>query len=274
MSFSIFARHTYLLGDDESGLFLQRASTRVRAEEVAQYLGAKLNPRDGFENDICIYVKPMHMDNIKDGSYVDILDDLHSFERIKARPGVKGIAMSLSHYEFLKKELKNELVLIPHHHVNFERALRTRKKITTCGYVGGNTYSNRSVNRKVAGALSAINVKHTPLFLYQFRKDIIDYYKKIDIQVIGYFDYRDIPYYHSTKIINAASFGIPTVANKRLGYKDFEGFYIPVNDMDELVKEVEKLKNPAYYNKWSKKVAKEAEKYHISKIAKLYRKLV
>lgn len=106
-------------------------------------------------------------------------------------------------------------------------------------------------------------------------QDIIDYYKKIDIQVIGYFDYQDIPYYHPTKIINAASFGIPTVAGRRLGYKDFDNFYIPVNNMDELLAEVEKLKkDPKYYNQWSDKIVKEAEKYHISKIAQLYRKLV
>lgn len=270
---SIFARHTYLLGDEQNGLFLQRVSSRVRAEEIAQYLGANLNPTEGFENDVCIFVKPMHVDHIKDGSYVDILDDLNAFEYIKKRPGIKAIAMSLPHFEFVKRELKNEVVLIPHHHVNFERALRKRKKITTCGYVGVNNSEHRSINRRVKEALKTINLDFIPLFLFQIRQDIIDYYKKIDIQVIGYFDHQDIPYYHATKIINAASFGIPTVAGRRLGYREFENFYIPVNNMEELLIEVEKLKDPEYYNKWSTKIIKEAEKYHISKIAKLYKQL-
>jgi hypothetical protein len=112
-----------------------------------------------------------------------------------------------------------------------------------------------------------------PLFLFQTRQDIIDYYKKIDIQVIGYFDLQDIPYYHATKIVNAASFGIPTVAGRRLGYREVEDFYIPVNNMEELLREVEKLKDPKYYKKWSTKITREAEKYHISKIAKLYKQL-
>lgn len=270
---SFFAKHTYLLGDEQHGLFLQRVSSRVRAEEIAGYLGANFNPREGFDQDICIYVKPGRLDHIKDGSYVDILDDLYSFERMKDRPGIKAIAMSLPHFEFLKKELKNEVVLIPHHHVNFERTLRNRKKITTCGYVGVNTPQHRSLNHKVKRALRKINLYFTPLFLFQTRQDIIDYYKQIDIQIIGYFDYQNVPYYHPTKIINAASFGIPTVAGRRLGYKEFDNFYIPVNNMEELLAEVDKLKDQKYYSGWSDKIVKESEKYHISQIAKLYQQL-
>lgn len=271
---SIFARHTYLLGDEKQGLYLQRVSARIRGEEIAEYLGAKLNPKEGFENDVCIYVKPMHLDHIKDGSYVDLLDDLHLFEYLKNRPAIKVIAMSLSHFEFLKKELKNEVILIPHHHVNFERTKRDRREITTAGYVGVNTAKHRNINHKVKRALRRISLGFMPLFNFQIRQDIIDYYKKIDIQVIGYFDYQDIPYYHPTKIINAAAFGIPTVANRRLGYKEVEDFYIPVDNMEQLLVEVGKLKDPEYYNQWSDKIVKEAEKYHISNIAKLYRKLV
>ncbi len=270
---SFFAKHTYLLGDEQNGLFLQRISSRIRAEEIAEFLGANLNPKEGFENDVCIYVKPTRLDHIKDGSYVDILDDLYTFEQMKKRPGIKAIAMSLSHFEFLKKELKNEVILIPHHHINFERVLRKRKKITTCGYVGVNKPKDRFINRTVKAALATKGLDFNPLFLFQFRQDIIDYYKKIDIQVIGYFDHLNIPYYHATKIVNAASFGIPTVAGRRLGYKEFEDFYIPVDNMAELLVEVEELKDPEYYNQWSSKVVKAAEKYHISKVAELYRKL-
>ena len=33
------------------------------------------------------------------------------------------------------------------------------------------------------------------------------------------------------------------------------------------------MKDPKEYNKWPKKIIAESEKYHISKIAKLYEKL-
>ncbi|OGH18094.1 MAG: hypothetical protein A2868_03475 [Candidatus Levybacteria bacterium RIFCSPHIGHO2_01_FULL_40_15b] len=77
-----------------------------------------------------------------------------------------------------------------------------------------------------------------------------------------------------TKIINAASFGIPTLTQPIAGYKEFNGFYIPIKDMDSLVKEAEKLKDVNYYNQWSDRVFNEAEKYHISKIAELYKRLL
>lgn len=271
---SIFAKPPYLLTDASGGNFLQRVSSRVRGEEIAQYLGAKLNPKSGYENDVCIYVKPQSVNHIKDGDYVDILDDPHSLPLLKTRSGIKVIAMSQSHFEFLKTQLNNELFLIPHHHVNFERVLRTRKKITTCGYIGASFSHHHHIHNRVKEQLAKIGLKFIPLFHYQTRQDIMSYYKKIDIQIIGYFDYfNNSPYRHPTKIINAASFGIPTIAAKILGYKEIENYYVPVENMADLVREVKKMKDKTYYNAWSDKIRKKAEKFHIAKIAKLYKNL-
>lgn len=271
---SIFAKHPYLLDDEQGGVFLQRVSARIRGEEISQYLRAKFNPTEGFENGICIYVKPPRLNHIKDGSYVDILDDVHAFGCLKDRPGIKVIAMSSTQYDYLKANLKNEIVLIPHHHVNFKRVLRDRKEITTCGYIGSPSGYSNQVNNKVKRELAKIGLNFIPLYNYQTRQDIINYYKKIDIQVIGYFNFNNDSFYrHPTKIINAASFGIPTIAQPILGYREIENYYAPIKDMDSLVAEAEKMKDPAYYNQWTDKIIEEAEKYHISKIAKLYKKL-
>lgn len=271
---SIFARHTYLIDNEQTGTFLQRVSSRIRGEEIAQYLEAKLNPTEGFENDVCIYVKPTHLDHIKDGSYVDVLDHKKNVELLKKRPDIKAIAMSLYQYEYLKTYLKNEVLLIPHHHVNFERILRDKKKITTCGYIGPPSSYHYRINNKVKKELAKIGLDFIPLFSFQTRRDIIDYYKKIDLQILGYFNFHtDSPYRHPTKILNAASFGIPTITFPIPGYKEIEGYYVRVKDMDSLVLEAEKMKNNNYYNQWSDKVFKESEKYHIENIAKLYRAL-
>lgn len=272
---SIFAKHTYLLDSPlKDGKYLQRVSSRIRGEEIAEYLGAKFNPKKGYENDVRIFVKACGVRHIKDGDYVDVLDDVWMVKWLKEHPGVKVIAMSISHYKFLKKELKNKIVLIPHHHINFERILRDRKEIINCGYVGANSTFHQKMNRKIKAALEKIGFNFTPLLNFQTRQEIIDYYKTIDIQIIGYFDYiKDSPYYHPTKIINAMSFGIPTIAGPKLGYKDVDDFYIHVNNMDELVGEALRMKDPKQYNEWPAKIIKEAEKYHISNIAKLYQAL-
>jgi len=242
---SIFAKPTYFLGKpgDEKNWRLQRVTSRIRGEEIAEYLGAKLNQE---RSDINIYVKGCGHGEIKDGDYVDILDDIWTVDWLKDKPKVKVIAMSLSHMDWLRCKLTNKIVYIPHHHINFDRLVRTRNEITTCGYVGA------PQNIQVKG------FKFIYLTNFKTRQDIIDFYGQIDIQVIG--DVPDVPYYHPTKIINAMSFGIPTVAPEKMGYKEVEGFYF--HDLKELK------------DGWdAKKIIKEAEKYHIINIAEKYRQL-
>lgn len=272
---SIFAKHTYVIDDpaNPGEVYLCRVSSRTRAEEIAAYLGAKLNPSEGYENNICIYVKHYRLDQVRDGDYVDVLDDLYTTELLKTRPKIKVIAMSMPHFEYLQSVLKNEIIYIPHHHVNFERILRKRKKIINCGYIGSNSAYDISINRKIAEKLAEIGLNFKPLFNFKIRDDIINYYKQIDLQIIGYFKNLDTPYYHQTKIVNAMSFGIPTIASRRLGYRDVEGFYIQVNNLEELIAAAKKMTDPVQYNLWPKKIMTEAEKYHISNIAKLYRQL-
>ena len=97
-------------------------------------------------------------------------------------------------------------------------------------------------------------------------------YKSIDLFVIGFLDCNR-PHIVPTKIVNAASFGIPTIAKPILGYKELKGYYVPANNIEELLAEAKKFKDLKYYHHWAKKVLAMAEKYHIEKIAKLYRKL-
>jgi hypothetical protein len=272
---SFFAKSPYLLDDPTKPgkVFWQRLTARIRAEEIADYLGAKLNPSGGYENDVCIYIKGYHLDQVRDGDYVDVLDGTYTARLLKGRPKIKVIAMSKPHMEYLRTFLKNEIVYIPHHHINFERIRRKRKKIINCGYVGSNPRHDVGLNKEIAERLVKIGLNFMPYYNYDNREDIINYYKKIDLQIIGRFNYLDIPYYHQTKIVNAMSFGIPTISSPRLGYMEVRDFYVPVNNMDELVKAALKMKDPDYYNQWPKKIMTEAEKYHISKIAKLYKKL-
>lgn len=275
MSISFFAKHTYLLDDpNEPGkVFWQRLTSRVRAEEIAAYLGAKMNPTEGYENDVCIYIKYYRLGQVKDGAYVDVLDDRHVTELLKTRSKIKVIAMSKPHFDFLKSELKNKIVYIPHHHINFDRIKRNRKRIINCGYVGSNPRYDIDLNENIAERLKKIGLNFIPYYHYDTKKDIINYYKKIDLQIIGHFVRLDTPYYHQTKIVNAMSFGIPTIACPRLGYIEVKDFYTAVNNMDELVAAAEMMKDPKEYDKWPEKIIAEAEKYHISNIAKLYRKL-
>lgn len=276
MNLSFFAKTPFLRENKEanSGLYLQRLSSIVRGEEVAKFLGAKYNPKAGFEKDVCIYIKPAGLEKVKDGDFVDVLDDWKLTETLKSRPKVKVIAMSGPHFEWLKTILKNQVVLIPHHHLNFERVKRTRTEVINCGYIGTFSPYHVKINIVIAERLKKIGLNFIQFHNFKARDDSLNFYKQIDVQIIGHFRHiKNVPHYHATKIINAMSFGIPTVTGPKLGYKDVDDYYIRANNLDELIKEVEKLKDQKYYDLWAKKIIPEAEKYHISKIAKLYKSL-
>ena len=119
-----------------------------------------------------------------------------------------------------------------------------------------------------------MGMKWVTCFNYKTRKDAIDLYKKIDILVIGAWDLGDPnPHRIPTKIINAASFGIPSVVYPLDAYKEIKGYFIGAGNMKQLISGVEALRDKKYYKRLSEKVARMAEGYHISKIAELYRKL-
>ena len=241
---------------------------------MAAYLGAKLNPESGFENDVCIHVKPVTLDKVRDGDWVDFLDGPHLFELLPKRPKVKVIAGSLYSYGYIKERIPNELVYIPHHHINTDRLRRTREGVTTAGYLGSASPIAFEIYGKIREALKKIGIEYITRFDFKTREDAIDLYKSMDILVIGAWELGDpSPYKIPTKIINAASFGIPVVAYPLKGYMDVEGYYFHASNMDELISAVERLKDKTFYEQSISKGFDMAENYHIEKIAEMYRKL-
>jgi hypothetical protein len=256
---------------------LVSASSLIRGNQIVDYLGGKWNPKEGYENDVCIYIKP-HPDNftwIKDGSWIDICDvEGYLVGILNDRPGLNAIVASDYNWNRYGADLKNKKVLIPQQHCNFDRELRTRKSIETVGFIGGELgfYSTEEDMRKI---VEGAGFNFLWVTRYKTRQDVIDFYKEIDIQLVwGYPSRkRGRQTVAPLKPINAASFGIPTVAYPQASYIEVDGYYIKANTLDEIPVELNKLRDVAYYDEWASKIIPFAEKYHISKIAELYRAL-
>jgi len=251
---------------------LFRGSSVIRGEQIASYLGAKMNPTNGHDGDLCIYVKPTTLDHIKDGSWVDILDGDHIIGLLNDRPRVNAILNGMTSYNLFHPVLKNKLAVIPLHHCNFDGEMRNRMVVDTVGFIGsekGFGYLLEEM-KQVVGSVGLNFVYNCD---FKTREDVVDFYKKIDIQVVWSHRRFRQQSRGPMKFINAASFGIPTVGYPQECCKEIEGDYIKAGTIAELMLELDKLKDPYYYGAWSRKAATMAEQYHISKIAELYRQL-
>jgi hypothetical protein len=272
---SIFALPSYIGHSyaKNSELSARRLSSRIRGEEIAEYLGAKYNPTEGYENDIRIYVKPRDLNIVKDGDYVDHLDGEFRWQWFLKRPGIKVIAASLCSYEFLKQNLKNEVFLIPSHHLNVDRLKRQRKEIKVAGYICKPSPEAFKRHTEIKEALKGLGIDYVVSYYFKTKQDALDLYNQVDMFVFGDWDSLDHEFRIPTKIINAASFGIPSVAYPMMGNKELEGYYLPASNMSETIVQVEKLKNPDFYEEFVAKIEPMADKYHISQVAELYGKL-
>jgi hypothetical protein len=275
---SIFAKQGYLgnfYPNIVKGNTILRLSGETRGKQVADYIGAKFNPIEGFENDLCISVKGYRLNDLKDGDYVDFSD--MSFEKLAPllRKEINVIAHSQYAYNYLKQRLPNKMVCIPQQHINWENAGRMKNKAIIGGYIGRPSNISNQIQSEVKQALKGIGVDFKVCFKWETREDAINFYKSIDFLVIGGYGLLPDDLWQITpnKMINAASFGVPSLSFMRVGYQEWEGNYTQFKTMDDLITEVEKLKDEVYYNYLSKIIKEKAKAYHISKIGELYKGL-
>lgn len=257
---------------------LQRVSSIIRGEQIAAYLqNARLNPPNGYEDDICIYVKP----HIKPGfdfkfekkSYIDIQDGFDLRHILNKYPEVGCIVFSELDVKTMSHYIKNKIVLIPHHHCNFERAKRERKGITRVG-VTGSFQAFPHIPDVIRKGLKDRNIELVEYSNFYPRTSVARFHQSIDIHL----QWR--PWKKSLscplKITNAASFGVPTIAldTYEPSFKEVTGCYIGVNSPEEWLKRLDELiALPALYNDMAKMCLEKAERYHIDNIAKLYQQL-
>lgn len=255
---------------------LQRVSSIIRGEQISAYMGnARLNPESGYENDTCIYVKPhIKPDNyfkFEKKSWLDIQDAWGLIPTLEKYPNVGVITYSDQEDEKLSF-LPNKRAKIPHHHVNFEREVRKRDKITRVGVTGsGDAF--KQISEEIKEGLRKRNITLDYYSNFYPRMSVARFHGSLDIHMHWRHFLRrrlSAPF----KIINAMSFGVPTIALDEPSFKEVEGTYIPVKTPQEWLEKLDMLiANPKLYKHYADAGLKKAEEYHISNIAKLYERL-
>lgn len=260
----------------------EKGAGQIRAYQIAPLLNARINPTEGYEDDICIYVKKEPPINHPRHSYLDIVDARERILWLLRNPNIGVIASSDVAQMFLSKRLnRKDILLIPQQHCNFERFKRDRKEIKVAGFIGvpnSMVWPLEEVEKKLKDIGVELKINTT----YKKREDVVNFYKQIDIQILFRTCYTVINKRVSEgllrtclKLQNASSFGIPTVSFPEPGYvEEYEGLFIEAYSLDSLIDGVKALKeSKELYNSYVTKGLEKAEQYHIDNIIKLYKKL-
>lgn len=274
MNISFFAKPPYVMRH------LQRVSTILRGEQMAAYmLNARLNPTSGYENDVCIYVKP-HIKRDQDYKfeghpYLDIVDGFNLIHTLNKYPEVPAIVFSDMDEQTMSEYVKNRIVVIPHQHVNFERERRERNEVTRVGVIGSEgafAYIPDEIRHGIADRKMKL-VQHSVMYP---RMSVTKFYQNIDVQIV-WRPYQ-LPHkpglYNPFKIVNTSAFGVPTIALDEPAFKEMDGCYIPVKTAEEFLTQLDALRTSStLYTDISKICLEKSERYHIENIAKLYKNL-
>lgn len=256
---------------------LQRVSSIIRGDQIAEKIGAQVNPSAEEVGDVCIFVKPhvkkgMDIEFISGSrNYIDIIDGHNLGQLAKKHPEVGVIVCSQADYEVMSKELPNKIVLIPQHHCNFERVKRTRKEIKRVGIIGEkNAFAH--LPEDLEEELSKRGMELVKFSKFFSRQDIIDFYLSIDLQIVWRPYKKRLS--NPLKIVNAMSFGVPTIALDEKAFKEVGGCYMPVNDFDEFLFQLDQIREKDWlYQTISNTGIEKAEDYHVDNVAELYRRL-
>lgn len=255
---------------------LQRVSSIIRGNQIAERGGFRLNPESDFENDVCIYVKP-HLKRGMDfefkgkRAYLDIIDGHALGEVLINHPEVGVITCSWSDFNIMRRSLpKHEIHYIPQHHANFERIQRTRKEVKRVGIIGEENAFNHIPNY-LENALKSIGMELVKFSGFFSRQDIIDFYMNIDIQLVWRPYKKRLS--NPLKIVNAMSFGIPSVALDEEAFQEVKGSYIPMSVPADIIASINTLRDASTYELFSTRCLKDAENYHIDNVVKKYKEL-
>lgn len=263
-------------------------SGEIRARQVAEYLNTScvIKATEDVEghdkdDDVCVFVKQQRSTWAR-RSYLDVLDAPHLREWLRTVPDVGVITFTeLSQY-YLQRYLgsKRSVVYIPQHHCNFDRYQRPDREVRTVGYIGGRTrfaYPLDDVTRR----LKRIGLRFKTLVLCDkprvTREQVVKFYLGIDIQIYSRPKWGSTTqkFQDSLKIVNAGSFGIPTVAPYELNDAvEFPGCRQVAPTIDDMLAQCRRMKEDRlFYDEAVAKIQPLTERFHISRIAPRYLKL-
>lgn len=259
----------------------QWASGEIRGRQMAAAVGGVTDPDTVYPDDVVVFIKSHPSDNLIGHCrqcYVDVDDNYTLIPWLKEHHEVGVIAASRVGQQFLNEQTgRDDVMLIPGHHCNYERAVRVTDRVKTAGFIGYPENLHLGID-ELHNALAGIGIDFVAKTDAKSRRDVCNFYQTIDIQICFRKASKMNPapkLRDPLKLINAGSFGIPTVSYPEPTYVDeFGDCFLLAESLDDVVAHCNSLKNVGwFYHQLSTKAMQRAEPYHIQHISPLFRKL-
>ncbi len=257
------------------------ASSVVRGRQIAGTLGVPCDPPgiDPGETEVAVKCWSRVFPEIE-RLFCGILDSDSLLAAIRAHPRVGVIVCTEAGKDYVASRIENPIVVIPHHHCNFEDRIRPERSSAVLGYAGPR--GNFDLDPETLGrALSRIGLSFRWLFTDEVivsREGLCRFYLGVDIQVI-FRRPRLIPNMppelkNPLKLLNAGSFKIPTVGYPERCCREAGEGFLPAKTLEEVVAACDAIKaDTALYTRLAEAGHRQAQPYHIRHLCRYYRHL-
>lgn len=253
-------------------------SAAVRGKQIADRLGAPYNPPEIPTGADCIFVKQAP-EAAPDRCWIDIVDAHSLIYWLTQHPESAVIALSETAASYLREHLPSHRIeVIPQQHCNDACQVRDERPVKMVGYIG--CRSGFQVDRReMQAACAEFGLEFRQHASRWFEKEgVVSFYLGLDIQV-AYRIYarhdRNWRLKDALKVMNAGSFGIPTVCLPEPGYDaEAPDAYVRVETREDLVRECRRLAtDPAWYAEMSARAREAAAAHHIDRVLPRYEEL-
>jgi len=227
-----------------------------------------------FKNDVCIWVKCFPNGKFPKRSFIDIIDKREALEFVKNNKNIGVIGSSITSVKYIEEYINRDVILIPHHHCNFDNEIIPFRSVSSVGFVGDKNHYMQ-IKDCIENELPEIGLEFKKLINPKDRLSVVEFLKSIDIQI----SFRDKKEWQELrnplKLSNGGSFKIPTIAYPEPSYlKEYKDLFLIAETGMEIISWCDKLKNNReLYNKYAEGSFNKSKNYHIDKIIKIYHNL-
>jgi hypothetical protein len=186
-------------------------------------------------------------------------------------PHITVITITDTAKRFVQNLVPHKVITIPQQHCNFDNEVRPERPVKVVGYCGDlqnfqldiHAFANQLAKNNLRLDVLVVNNDTT-------REEVVDFHKRIDIAI----DFRqDFPkespaeMRNPLKVLNAGSFGIPTIAYPFITLKNEVKNFFPIYTINDAVTTCCRLRdNPKLYKEIGQKNIEQAKLYHIDRI--------